>query len=42
ILKAMKMASAFAAYSVTGKGTQRSYPDAPQFIDFLKTLHQGK
>ncbi|HHZ4847513.1 TPA: ribokinase [Yersinia enterocolitica] len=42
ILKAMEMASAFAAYSVTGKGTQRSYPDASQFIDFLKTLHQGK
>ncbi|MCL2899911.1 ribokinase [Brenneria tiliae] len=35
IEQAMKYASAFAAYSVTGKGTQRAYPDAAQFQDFL-------
>ncbi|QTF08043.1 ribokinase [Brenneria izadpanahii] len=35
IKRAMEYASAFAAYSVTGKGTQRAYPDAAQFRDFL-------
>ena len=40
IRQAMKYASAYAAYSVQGKGTQRSYPDAPQFHDFLATLPQ--
>lgn len=40
IKQAMRHASAYAAYSVQGKGTQRSYPDASQFHDFLATLHQ--
>lgn len=40
IKQAMEYASAYAAYSVRGKGTQRSYPDASQFQDFLATLHQ--
>ncbi|WP_413736449.1 ribokinase [Sodalis sp. RH21] len=40
VKQAMEYASAYAAYSVKGKGTQRSYPDAAQFHDFLATLHQ--
>ncbi|XBS69844.1 ribokinase [Acerihabitans sp. KWT182] len=40
IKQAMTYASAYAAYSVRGKGTQRSYADASQFGDFLATLHQ--
>ncbi|TKI04274.1 ribokinase [Martelella alba] len=40
VRRAMTYASAYAAYSVRGKGTQRSYPDASQFQDFLATLTQ--
>ncbi|CAI0694610.1 ribokinase [Serratia entomophila] len=40
--QAMRQASAYAAYSVTGKGTQRSYPDASQFFDFITATRQGK
>ncbi|WP_413731570.1 ribokinase [Sodalis sp. RH20] len=40
IKQAMRYASAYAAYSVRGKGTQRSYAEASQFHDFLATLHQ--
>lgn len=40
VKQAMEYASAYAAYSVRGKGTQRSYPDAAQFHDFLATLSQ--
>ena len=32
---AMKKASLFAAFSVTGKGTQSSYPSIEQFNEFL-------
>ena len=32
---AMKKASRFAAFSVTGKGTQSSYPSIEQFNEFL-------
>ncbi|MFS2222904.1 ribokinase [Pantoea sp. B65] len=35
IKQAMQLASAFAACSVTGRGTQRSYPDAVTFQRFL-------
>ncbi|MCU5771904.1 ribokinase [Erwiniaceae bacterium BAC15a-03b] len=35
IRQAMQLASAFAACSVTGRGTQRSYPDAITFQRFL-------
>lgn len=35
VILAMKMASHYAAYSVTGKGTQSSYPDQTQFQHFL-------
>ncbi|WP_345831545.1 ribokinase [Erwinia sp. HDF1-3R] len=35
IPRAMQSASAFAACSVTGRGTQRSYPDADAFHRFL-------
>jgi len=31
----MKKASRFAAFSVTGKGTQSSYPSIEQFNEFL-------
>lgn len=34
VLEAMKEASLFAAYSVTGKGTQSSYPDQNEFNRF--------
>jgi ribokinase len=40
IKQAMGFASAYAAYSVRGKGTQRSYADAAQFQEFIATLHQ--
>lgn len=40
VKRAMRFASAYAAYSVMGKGTQRSYPDAAQFHDYLATLPQ--
>ncbi|WP_413726139.1 ribokinase [Sodalis sp. RH16] len=40
VKQAMTYASAYAAFSVRGKGTQRSYADAAQFHDFLATLHQ--
>jgi len=40
VKRAMTYASAYAAYSVRSKGTQRSYADAAQFQDFLATLHQ--
>jgi len=40
VKQAMEYASAYAAYSVRGKGTQRSYPDTAQFHDFLATLSQ--
>lgn len=39
VLTALQQASLFAAYSVTGKGTQSSYPDAAQFEQF-KSQHQ--
>jgi len=35
IAEAMSQASAYAACSVTGRGTQRSYPDADSFQRFL-------
>ena len=35
VIESMQKASAYAAYSVTGKGTQRSYPNTEQFADFL-------
>ncbi|EFM95598.1 Deoxyribokinase [Actinobacillus pleuropneumoniae serovar 10 str. D13039] len=38
IEEAMYMASAYSAYSVTGQGTQSSYPDKEQFEQFLKAL----
>ncbi|KAE9541482.1 ribokinase [Ursidibacter maritimus] len=38
VLTALKQASIFAAYSVTGRGTQSSYPDIEQFENF-KTSH---
>ncbi|MCS3409331.1 ribokinase [Serratia sp. AKBS12] len=41
VLSAMQQAVAYAAYSVTGKGTQRSYPDAAQFRDFIATRQHG-
>jgi len=41
VLSAMQQAVVYAAYSVTGKGTQRSYPDAAQFHDFISTRQQG-
>jgi ribokinase len=36
VLHAIKMASAFAALSVTGRGTQSSYPDSSQLHQFLQ------
>ncbi|PJG85993.1 ribokinase [Conservatibacter flavescens] len=39
IAESMKMASLFAAYSVTGQGTQSSYPNKDQF-EQLKQQHQ--
>ncbi|WP_409308958.1 ribokinase [Pectobacterium sp. B1J-3] len=42
IKSAMEYASAFAAYSVTGKGTQRAYPDAAQFHQFLASHSLAK
>lgn len=38
ILYSLGMASAFSAYSVTGKGTQISYPDKTQFEAFKNTF----
>lgn len=38
ILYSLGMASAFSAYSVTGKGTQISYPDKAQFEAFKNTF----
>lgn len=35
VAQAMRSASAYAALSVTGRGTQSSYPDAPTFHRFL-------
>lgn len=35
VLKAMQRASAYAAYSVTRRGTQSSYPDHKQFLQFM-------
>ncbi|EIJ69171.1 ribokinase [Pasteurella bettyae] len=35
---AMTMASAYSAYSVTGQGTQSSYPDKAQFEQFLQSM----
>ncbi|TCP96508.1 ribokinase [Cricetibacter osteomyelitidis] len=36
IVESMKMASLFSAYSVTGQGTQSSYPTKAQFDEFKK------
>ncbi|TGZ98309.1 ribokinase, partial [Rodentibacter pneumotropicus] len=36
IVESMKMASLFSAYSVTGQGTQSSYPTKEQFDTFKK------
>lgn len=36
--KAMNMASAYSAYSVTGQGTQSSYPNKAQFEQFLQSV----
>lgn len=36
VLHGIKMASAFAALSVTGRGTQTSYPDMNQLQDFIQ------
>ena len=36
---ALKKAALFAAFSVTGKGTQSSYPSIEQFNEFL-TLNE--
>lgn len=38
VQQAMQMASAYSAYSVTGQGTQTSYPDKVQFEQFLQSL----
>ena len=38
ILASLNMASAFSAYSVTGQGTQISYPDKKEFECFLGKL----
>ena len=38
ILSSLNMASAFSAYSVTGQGTQISYPDKKEFECFLGKL----
>lgn len=38
VKQAMQMASAYSAYSVTGQGTQSSYPDKAQFEQFLQSL----
>lgn len=38
VKQAMQMASAYSAYSVTGQGTQSSYPDKAQFEKFLQSL----
>lgn len=35
---AMNMASAYSAYSVTGQGTQSSYPNKDQFEQFLQSV----
>lgn len=40
IRQAMTYASAYAAYSVRTRGTQRSYAGAADFTAFLATLHQ--
>ncbi|WP_040976062.1 ribokinase [Necropsobacter massiliensis] len=37
IPRSMQMASLFAAYSVTGQGTQSSYPNKEQFEQFIQT-----
>lgn len=38
VLKAMNLASAYAADSVTKRGTQSSYSDQKQFLQFIKNL----
>lgn len=38
VLESMKKASAFAALSVTQRGTQKSYPSKEQLEEFIKTL----
>lgn len=40
VMQAMQMASLFAAYSVTGQGTQSSYPDKAQFEQFMQTARK--
>lgn len=39
IEQSMQMASAYSAYSVTGLGTQSSYPTQEQFLQFLKSTN---
>ncbi|VEH65416.1 Uncharacterised protein [Rodentibacter pneumotropicus] len=36
------MASLFSAYSVTGQGTQSSYPTKEQFDTFKNTIFKGE
>ncbi|OOF62468.1 ribokinase [Rodentibacter sp. Ppn85] len=42
IVESLKMASLFSAYSVTGQGTQSSYPTKAQFDTFKNTIFKGE